>query len=1272
MKHRSRIALLLALCMLLCLLPKTAPADGDPSSVLYYDPTDGFYKECTTYCEFSGELYLDSGWYVARGDIAAAGQVRIRGDVNLILCDGCMLTARGILLNNDTSLTIWAQSDGDTMGCLTSVGDAFYPGIGDGDTSGGSITINGGRISATGDNGTAGIGSGNNGDAAESSITINGGTVTATGGKRGAGIGCGSGCADHRRITINGGTVLATGGMLGSGIGGGNNGTLGDIIINGGTVTANGGGGGAGIGGGLAIGGNIIINGGTVTATGGDLPTDYDNPIAGPGIGSHGGNGNIIIGGGTVTAIAGPDVSAFQTGEGYVELHAMQVFDSDSATAPVTADRRLIVCGSTWAKLTPCTSHTYANHHCIICDLPDKWIYYDPMDETAPYQILQDEPWPVRDVMFDGWYAVDTDTELDERIRIYGDVNLILCDEKELTIPKGIELTEGGNLTVWTQSAGIYVGKLTVTAPDNDKAGIGSSALGTCGSLTIQNGIITVNGGDHGAAIGGGYGGAGGNVTINGGTVTAAAGSGAMAIGSGLNNTVTGTLTLSDLKVTNRNGSTVPEAYRLTVCNSEYAKIEPCDHDLIASTGYCRWCGALMVNPKYYDPSLNKMVTCASFTVLNGETTELTEEWYYVLPGTLEFNNLLKINGNVNLILHDSAVLNANCGISVPANKSLTIWGQSSLTDRTNTHGTGELHATTLAATERAAIGSANNASAGNIIINGGVITAEGKNGPGIGSSYRNSPGSVTINDGTVTATGGGDDGCSAGIGIDETGSLEINGGFVTATGGSLSAGIGSGEKHENGTIMINGGTVTATGGYNGAGIGSGYDGACGNIYIRGGIITAVSNSPAQCIGRGKGITYPYPDEGLVALFDMRVGTVDGNTVTWAEPDQFDDVCRSTNQTIRVEPMPHTITVTGGLAHGSIKADKTIALAGEVVTLTDTPDDGYMLESWTVTDAYNRTVTVTDNTFVVPDADVTVSAVFTELNAPVFREKAMVLTSQIGVKFKVAFPPDYIAAHKDEIRVDFEVQDGRKESMGVLEQNRINDNAYWFICYINPMELAERITANVYVGDTLLATNTGFSGMSYIRAARVLYADDTKLLKLLDALQTYGNAMQYALWKDDLVEFHESIPSTGTTVAIDQALYSALSAEECQKQLEGSGISDVRLSLTLNSDTKLHLYFIPKDDTVTIDNVHFVETAIDGQRCYRVTVSEIPVGWLDRTFDIGVKTSKNHEARVQASVLSYLYAAVFKSTFNEYQKTSMAAMYYYFAAAIDYDPSANR
>lgn len=154
------------------------------------------------------------------------------------------------------------------------------------------IEINGGKITAKGGVGGAGIGGGY-GTSGEA--TINGGDITATGGIRSAGIG--GGMQREGLVTINEGTVNATSGNdEGCGIGGGQWSRGGYVTINGGNVTAKSTQGGAGIGGSEAT---VAITNGTVNATGGVKLSR----TAGGGAGIGGYGANVTITGGNITAI---------------------------------------------------------------------------------------------------------------------------------------------------------------------------------------------------------------------------------------------------------------------------------------------------------------------------------------------------------------------------------------------------------------------------------------------------------------------------------------------------------------------------------------------------------------------------------------------------------------------------------------------------------------------------------------------------------------------------------------------------------------------------------------------------------------------------------------------------------------------------------------------------------------------------------------------------------------------------------------------------------
>lgn len=89
----------------------------------------------------------------------------------------------------------------------------------------------------------------------------------------------------------------------------------------------------------------------------------------------------------------------------------------------------------------------------------------------------------------------------------------------------------------------------------------------------------------------------------------------------------------------------------------------------------------------------------------------------------------------------------------------------------------------------------------------------------------------------------------------------------------------------------------------------------------------------------------------------------------------------------------HSVIISSDVKNGAITATPTTAYAGENITLTATPDGGYILSEWNVTTA-TGTVTVNDNAFVMPDEDVTVSATFVEAaHVPVYASVAELIAA---------------------------------------------------------------------------------------------------------------------------------------------------------------------------------------------------------------------------------------------------------------------------------------
>lgn len=108
----------------------------------------------------------------------------------------------------------------------------------------------------------------------------------------------------------------------------------------------------------------------------------------------------------------------------------------------------------------------------------------------------------------------------------------------------------------------------------------------------------------------------------------------------------------------------------------------------------------------------------------------------------------------------------------------------------------------------------------------------------------------------------------------------------------------------------------------------------------------------------------------------------------------------------------HSVIISSDVKNGTITATPTTAYAGENITLTATPDGGYILSEWNVTTATGN-ITVTDNAFVMPDEDVTVSATFVEAaHVPVYASMAELIAAgkptKTGTKVTVTLTDEKI------------------------------------------------------------------------------------------------------------------------------------------------------------------------------------------------------------------------------------------------------------------------
>ncbi len=712
-----------------------APLAGTVDGVEYLDEKGDKKTQDGVIVVDSTTTTWGNGWYVVNGTVRIDSRINTGSDVHLILADGCQLTAsEGINVNANRSLTIYGQ-DGTSgaIGKLSATGGRSYAGIGSGQGSNsGTITINGGDINAAGGYCAAGIGGGGdwNGDSNN------------PGGNVGA-------------ITINGGIVKAEGGYRGAGIGGGNMKPSSTVVITGGVVTAISGNG-MGIGGGYASGSGSFSTGengkAVILASAGNPIGDTSDQENWGGIIFLGTEGKVygdqtlstdvtVSYGGKLTIPKGTTLTISPSGKltnnGTVENNGT-IHNEGTITGDIFFEGDGTITGT---KLSmPEVSYLAWD------DSKQNW----ENGTRSDYIPVNTGTISWGDATQERWYVVSGDVTVSSQITVTGDVHLILTNNCVLTVENGIAVNGDNSLTIYAQSTGEDMGRLTATHKTGYCAGIGSNEGFSGGAITIYGGSITATGGTFGAGIGGGNRGDGGAITIYGGSITANGGTSGAGIGGG-DSGDGGVIAIYGGSITANGG---PSGAGIGGGNSG-------DGGVIAIYG-----GSITADGVHNGAGIG-----------GGSSGDGGEITIY--------------GGNVTAKGGDGAGIGG--GNNRGSGGKITITG-------------GIVAATSTES--GAGIGGGRTGSGGTITINDGEVTATSKYGAGIGGGgvsssehsamYGGDGGDITITGGTVTATS---TECGAGIGGGGAlnnmyqgdkggngGNIIITGGDVTATGGSSGA----------------------------------------------------------------------------------------------------------------------------------------------------------------------------------------------------------------------------------------------------------------------------------------------------------------------------------------------------------------------------------------------------------------------------------------------------------------------------------------------------
>ena len=129
----------------------------------------------------------------------------------------------------------------------------------------------------------------------------------------------------------------------------------------------------------------------------------------------------------------------------------------------------------------------------------------------------------------------------------------------------------------------------------------------------------------------------------------------------------------------------------------------------------------------------------------------------------------------------------------------------------------------------------------------------------------------------------------------------------------------------------------------------------------------------------------------------------------------------------------YTVTVDKNIKNGTVTPSKTSLAAGEIFTVTATPDDGYELEAITVIDAEGKNVAATNestHTYTMPASNVTVSATFKVKTDAKYSVTYTAPTGE-GVVDSSINPTDTALAEGTNVTVTVTVNDGYTASLAV-------------------------------------------------------------------------------------------------------------------------------------------------------------------------------------------------------------------------------------------------
>ena len=514
----------------------------------------------------------------------------------------------------------------------------------------------------------------------------------------------------------------------------------------------------------------------------------------------------------------------------------------------------------------------------------------------------------------------------------------------------------------------IYGG--TITTYSRDGAGIGGGDDGNGGNITISGGTITsskVNQG-QGAGIGGGCDAAPGAIVINGGNITTEGGSGA-GIGGGKRNTSGGSVTINGGVISasgdygigsGENGADVAITLNYTDVTRDTISIDTSSFGdtVTLNQPFQNWNGVRLHPPGTADTSY---MSGSPLVAWDGNISS----WARLQFAINVAENGSTISLTENIIAKDSYY---DKTLLVPEGKSITIDLCGFKVDRNPSIAGVDLD--------------------GCVIINKGTLTITDSKGNGeiIGGSninygaYNNTTkhnGGGIYNSGTLTLNGGtisGNDciGWGGGIYLADGAVLNLNGGTVTSNQCGSDRNGGGIHVSEGATLNVSGNPVVS---------GNKKGSTVNNVNLANGALIQVTDTLADTASIGISVSNA-PTSGSPRVL---TGGLSGKAAAENFISDKEEYGVGLNADGEAQLCTfHSVTIASDIENGSVNADRNPAsyIEGSTVTLTVQGDEDYVISGLTVKkDNEDVAYTKGENntyTFVMPAADVTVSAVFSK------------------------------------------------------------------------------------------------------------------------------------------------------------------------------------------------------------------------------------------------------------------------------------------------------